>query len=245
MFAELLSNPGLAREIVLALAAGVLSFVSACSLPLLAGVTAYITSTAWEADRGPGVIRKAVPGQIIVLILSFATMFVLLGLPASHAGRWVSVEQGLVRRLGGVAAVLVGGQMAGVETIRRLAARINLARTDGRPGLVLAGLIGLGMAGAWNPCPGRVLTSILILGGAEGQMEFAAALLAAHAVGFGLILLLSALAWHHLVSLLHGPSTPARVLRLAGAVTLIIWGVTVFFDWLGPLTPRGPGVFAV
>ena len=75
-------------SVFLAFAAGLVSFVSPCVLPLVPGYLATISGlTADELRRSSGAQLRAVVGRAVLFILAFTLIFVALGMSATGLDR--------------------------------------------------------------------------------------------------------------------------------------------------------------
>jgi cytochrome c-type biogenesis protein len=170
---------------VIALAAGAVSFVSPCVLPLVPGYLAFVTGG--EAAPGEG-DRRAQIAPILLFILGFSVVFtVVFGFAASTLSGWLR---------GSVGEKVAGGVVLAFGIFLILyALRLGFPwfYREGRPllGKVKPGPAGafpLGMAFAvgWTPCIGPVLGAILVLAESQGTTARAILLLAFYSLGLGI-----------------------------------------------------------
>jgi cytochrome c-type biogenesis protein len=93
--------------IPLALAAGLVSFLSPCVLPLVPGyLSTVIGVTPADLKEGVGVRRVLVPS--LLFIASFSAIFILLGLSATVAGSTLNSHKHALEQVGGILIVLMG-----------------------------------------------------------------------------------------------------------------------------------------
>ena len=108
---------------VIALGAGILSFLSPCVLPLLPSYLSFITGISLDElireERKPKV-RKITIIHSLMFILGFSLIFILLGASASLAGRVLIKYQGWIARIGGVFIILLGIQFTGLINLNFL-----------------------------------------------------------------------------------------------------------------------------
>jgi len=180
-----------------AFAAGLLSFISPCVLPLvppylcfLAGVTLdQLTGDESQAQ----VPRLPIFLASLAFVLGFTTVFVVLGASASVIGRVVMSYLDIFGYIAGAIIIVMGLHFLGVFRIGLLyrEARVHVER---RPaGLFGAYFIGVAFAFGWTPCVGPVLAAILFVAGTEDTVASGAALLAVYSLGIGLPFLLASL----------------------------------------------------
>jgi cytochrome c-type biogenesis protein len=169
----------------IALAAGAVSFISPCVLPLVPGYLAFVTGgeeRPGEADRRGQVI------PILLFILGFALVFTLVfGFAASAVSRWLRGTVG--ERVAG-AVVLAFGLFLVLYALRLgfpwlyREGRPLLSKI--RPGAGGALLLGMAFAIGWTPCIGPVLGAILILAESQGTTARSVLLLAFYSLGLGI-----------------------------------------------------------
>ena len=179
----MVSTPSLA----LAFAAGFVSFVSPCCLPLVPGYLATV--------GGGATSRRVVIVRSLAFVSSFSLMFILLGLSATALGSLLISNQQTLNTISGFVIVTMGVAFVGSVFVLRL------NRTWRVPGVyerAVAGgpvIAGLAFALAWTPCIGPTLGAILGLAATSGTTPQAAGLLAVYSAGLAIPFLLSAVAF--------------------------------------------------
>src|SRR5690606_38886626 len=113
-----------------AFAAGVLSFLSPCVLPIVPGYLGFITGMSLDAlqeERS----RRAVLVPALFLVAVFALIFLLLGASATLIGQVMKVYQDWIARIGGLVIIVFGLHLLGVFRIGTLMRerRVQLSRT--------------------------------------------------------------------------------------------------------------------
>ena len=189
MFGLDVIDAALLPALLVALAAGVLSFLSPCVLPIVPPYIAYmggISLSEAGARRG----RALLPAVFFVLGLS--TVFLFLGFAFSWIGQLFLSYQEWLARIAGVVIVLFGLHFLGVLRIPLLAREARLDAGDRGGSAFGAYVLGLAFAFGWTPCIGPILGAILSLAATEASVARGTTLLAAYAVGLGLPFLLVA-----------------------------------------------------
>lgn len=181
-------------SILAALAAGIISFLSPCVLPLVPPYLIYLTGAAVErvADDARPASRRMVLLAAVMFVLGFSTVFVALGASASLIGglirRW-SAELSIVA---GLAIIVMGLHFLGLTRIALLMREGRL--TMPKPvGLWGAYAMGVAFAFGWTPCIGPILAAILSVAASEATVTKGAGLLAIYSLGLGIPFLLAAL----------------------------------------------------
>ncbi len=180
-----------------AVAAGAVSFLSPCVLPLVPPYLCYMAGVSVEdfrAESGSGDhARKALVASSVAFVLGFSTVFVALGAGASSIGRLLRVWQEPLGLVAGVVIIVMGLNFLGVVRIPLLAREARF-QAQGRPASALAAYVmGLAFAFGWTPCIGPVLGPILTLAGGRETVGEGALLLAAYSLGLGIPFLVAAL----------------------------------------------------
>lgn len=200
-----------------AAAAGTLSFLSPCVLPLVPPYLTYIAGTTVEDLSAEGVpaTRRDVALAAILFVAGFSTVFVTLGATASVFGQVIRAHLDVLSILAGVAIIVMGLHFLGVFRLALLyrEARVSVDKPVGRWG---AYVMGLAFAFGWTPCIGPILAAILAVAGSEDTVTKGAVLLAVYSAGLGLPFLIAALAVEPFVRFL------ARFKRHFGIVERVV-----------------------
>ena len=151
-----------------AAAAGLLSFLSPCVLPLVPPYLTFIAGTTVEELSGAGErrARRDVALAGLLFVLGFSTVFVALGATASAFGQVIREYIDLLSYAAGLAIVAMGLHFLGVWRVALLyrEARVQVEKPVGVWG---AYVMGLAFAFGWTPCIGPILAAILAVAGSE------------------------------------------------------------------------------
>ncbi|MBF0110970.1 MAG: cytochrome c biogenesis protein CcdA [Magnetococcales bacterium] len=214
-----------------AVAAGFLSFVSPCVLPLVPAYISYMSGVSVDGLRGregnsPG-LRAGITS--LFFVLGFSTVFILMGASATVLGGLLQSNIRILSQVGGILIILFGLHTMGVFRIGLLnmEARFN---DIGKPaGLLGAYVIGLAFAFGWTPCVGPILAAILALAGGRDSIGEGIALLAAYSAGLGLPFVLAGLLTHLFFGFFQRMRGYMRLVEWISGLFLIIVGVMIFF----------------
>lgn len=209
-------------SLVLASAAGFVSFVSPCVLPLVPGYLAVC-----GARPGVATARSRVLARAGLFIATFTLVFVILGLTATALGHWLLARRQVLDLVAGITIVVLGALLlAGV-----FVARLNrdwrlrgLAERAGSGGPVVAGAA---FALAWTPCIGPTLGAILGLAATSSQTGEGAVLLLVYSAGLAIPFLLVALLFERAQRGLAFFRRHHRTVQLASGALLVAVGVLV------------------
>lgn len=185
MFGLEIFDAGLLLGTLIALSAGVVSFISPCVLPIVPAYLAYVGGVSFN-ELVVGNQRRSTVLNAISFVLGLSVVFILLGAAASAFGLFLLQHQVLFGRLAGIVIVIFGLHFLGVLRLPFLyrEARINVNVRGGN--LIGSFLLGLAFAFGWTPCIGPVLGSVLSLAAQENSIGQGTWLLATYAVGLGL-----------------------------------------------------------
>ena len=181
-----------APGIALAFAAGVVSFVSPCCLPLVPGYLAAVTGVA--PDQRTGRADRRVMGRALLFVATFSLIFILLGLTATAAGALLFDNQETLTTVAGVVIIAMGLLFVGALFFTRLNTEWRPRRLIERAGTGGPVLIGAAFAIAWTPCFGPTIGAILTLAATQASVAQGGMLLAIYSLGLGVPFLLTALA---------------------------------------------------
>jgi cytochrome c-type biogenesis protein len=225
-----ITDGSLLLALPLATAAGLVSFLSPCVLPLVPGYLAYTTglSGAEVFDEAPRRRGRLVAGALL-FVAGFTFVFVSAGVLLGGLGGFLLEHQGVLQRwLGGVTIVL------GLAFIGFLPWMQRDVRLDRKPSIGLAGapvlgaLFGLG----WTPCVGPTLAAVLALGINEGTALRGGVLAVAYCIGLGLPFVLTALAFSRAMNAFGWVKRHyLAVMRTGGAMLVVIGVLLVTGAW--------------
>jgi cytochrome c-type biogenesis protein len=187
---------------VVALLAGLLSFLSPCVLPIVPPYLAYMGGVSVGELAEAREARRRALLAAACFVLGLSTVFLLLGAAASAAGRALLQYQGWFVTLAGVMIMLFGAHFLGVLRLPFLAREARIDAGDQGGSALGAYVLGLAFAFGWTPCLGPILGTILGLAATEADVVRGMALLATYALGLGIPFLLVAAFFPHLGSLM-------------------------------------------
>lgn len=212
-------------SLALAFAAGLVSFLSPCCLPLVPGYLATVSGVP-TSDVGRRVDPRVI-GRSLVFVGTFSLLFVLLGLSATALGHLLFNNQPLLNTVAGVAIIAMGLLFIGSVFITRLNRDwrpSGLIERAGRGGPVVAGAA---FAIAWTPCVGPTLGAILGLAATQEGTAQGGILLATYSAGLGLPFLLAAIGFNTATRSFGFFKRHYAAIQLGSGAVLVIMGVLV------------------
>jgi cytochrome c-type biogenesis protein len=212
--------------IPLALAAGLVSFLSPCVLPLVPGyLSTVIGVTPGDLKDGVGARRVLVPS--LLFIASFSAIFILLGMSATVIGSSLNAHKHALEQAGGAVIIAMGLIFLATPFVRMLNREWHserLLRLAGRGGPVVAGAA---FAIAWTPCTSITLGAILTQAAISSSAAHGALLLAFYSAGLAIPFLLIALAFERMTSALAVVKRHFPVIIGVGGAVMIVLGVLI------------------
>jgi cytochrome c-type biogenesis protein len=178
-----------------AAAAGLLSFLSPCVLPLVPPYLTFIAGVTLEdlSSESRAEARRDIFLAAVLFVLGFSSVFTALGATASFFGQALRANLTLLSYAAGGVIILMGLHFLGLLKISLLY-REKRAEVEKPVGLVGAYVMGLAFAFGWTPCIGPILAAILAIAGAQESVGRGAQLLAVYSLGLGAPFLAAALA---------------------------------------------------
>ncbi|MBU2962323.1 cytochrome c biogenesis protein CcdA [Citreicella sp. C3M06] len=189
MFGIDLIDASLLPAMMVALAAGVISFLSPCVLPVVPPYLAYMSGISMAEVQGRSG-KVLLPALFFVMGLS--TVFLLLGFAASALGLALLQYQQALNTAAGIVVMIFGAHFVGVYRIGFLDREARLDVGDRGGSAFGAYLLGLAFAFGWTPCIGPQLGAILTLAASEASVARGTLLLGVYAAGLGIPFLLVA-----------------------------------------------------
>jgi cytochrome c-type biogenesis protein len=205
-----------------AFAAGVVSFVSPCVLPLIPGYLSFVSGVGFDEL---GARPRRVVGQTAWFVLGFGIMFALLGAGAAWFGNTLLVHRRSLEVAAGVFIVVAGLIYAGLPLPTLLLAERRIKARRAGSGPVTALVAGLAFAIGWTPCIGPTLAAILTLAAGEGHAEQGAVLLLVYALGLGVPFLAFGLAFTRALGLARVLRRHWRIVSVTSGTLLVAFGV--------------------
>lgn len=210
--------------IPVAAAAGAVTFLSPCCLPLVPGYLSYITGMS-GADAAAARAKGRAAAGTALFVLGFSFVFATAGYAVGGIGELLrSHDAGLTRVLGGI-TILLGLLFAGAFDRFSFAGRIFRPAARPRAGLAGAPLLGVLFGLGWSPCIGPTLASVLALGGVSGGASRGAFLAFVYGLGLGIPFLIVAVAFQRAAHVLGFFRRNARLVTRIGGGLLVVLGL--------------------
>jgi cytochrome c-type biogenesis protein len=226
MFGVSVMDAGFALAALIALLAGVLSFLSPCVLPVVPPYLAYMGGIGAGRMTAGGAGRSAtLPALFFVLGLS--TVFLMMGFAASALGRAFLQYQGILSKGAGVVVLIFGLHFLHVLRIPILDREMRMDAGDRGGSAAGAYVLGLAFAFGWTPCIGPQLGAILSMAATEASLVRGTALLAVYAAGLGIPFLLTAIFLTRSMAVMARLKRHMKGIEMAMGLLLLIVGAAL------------------
>jgi cytochrome c-type biogenesis protein len=209
-------DPANGVGIPLAVVAGLVSFLSPCVLPLVPGYISAVAGVTPEQARGAGGTRRVLVPSLL-FVLSFSTIFILLGLGATAVGSTLNDHRDTLQKVSAVLIIAMGLFFVAAPFVTRLNREFHvsgLMERAGRGGPVIAG----------------AAFAILSAAALSDSAGHGAVLLAFYSAGLAIPFLLTSLAFGSMTSAFAVVKRHYGAVIGAGGVVLIAMGVLI---WTG------------
>jgi len=222
-----------------AFAAGVVSFISPCVLPLVPGYLSFISGVSLDdlrvQTKKHEVMKTAILSSML-FGLGFTVVFVGLGATASFFGQFLLSKISIFNRIAGVIVIIFGLHTLGVIKLKFLMMEKRFHYKNRPAGFFgSAFVIGLSFAFGWTPCLGPILAGILTLASSQETVVGGVTLLLCYSLGLGLPFLLAAIAINYFFMVFNKIKKHFRIIEMLSGILLIIVGLLLFTDnlqWL-------------
>ncbi len=229
--------------ILIALTAGILSFLSPCVLPLVPSYLTFVTGMSLE-DLQEGVDRRTTLIHSLLFVLGFSIVFILLGASASFLGQFFRQYQVWITRIGGLVIIVLGLHLTGILKLTPLMREKRVQLNDKPAGYLGTVGVGAAFAAGWTPCIGPVLGAILTYGFSQQTMWAGVGLLTVYSIGLAIPFLVSALlldwflqTFKRFRKYMHAVEILSGVLLVFLGLLLMTGSFTILSSWLSRFEP--------
>ena len=154
-------------ELIVALGAGLISFLSPCVLPLIPGYISYISGSS---------INELVEKKninlfpIVLFTVGFSIVFIIFGAASTYLGKILLQNSYELRIFAGLIIILLSLHIIGIINIKILNYEKRI-QTNFNSNIYSPIMIGMAFAFGWTPCIGPILGSILVLAATEESLN--------------------------------------------------------------------------
>ena len=247
---QIIFDGSMLLAIGIAIAAGLVSFLLPCVLPLVPGYLGFLSGMAPAGQPAavapaPGGDGAGQPGSaavgtrarvkpvrdpgrgrlllgVTLFIAGFTVVFVTIFVLGGTVGMFFIAYSDIITRIMGVVVIGLGLVFLGAFGFAQRTLRPELR---GNAGLIGAPLLGLAMGIGWAPCIGPTMGSILALSINTGDVGRAAVLGVAYSLGLGIPFILIAFGFGWAAKSLTFLRRHIRAINIIGGSLLVVLGV--------------------
>ena len=215
-------------ELVVALGAGLISFLSPCVLPLIPGYVSFVTGSSLNEILEN---KKISLLPLIIFSLGFSFVFIIFGATASFLGQILLQNSQILRLIAGSIIVIFSLQLIGILNIKFL----NIEKkfyTKKSNNIFFVFIIGMAFGFGWTPCIGPILGSILALASTEETIYRAIILLSFYSLGLAIPFVLSGYLMQRFLLFSKNFKKNINLVTKGGGIILLITGVLILTNQL-------------
>jgi len=241
---HLVESGPLLLAVPVAAAAGAITFLSPCTLPLVPGYLSYVTGmsgTDAEQAQAPADAARRARGRTLagtaLFVLGFSAVFATDGLLFGSLGAVLRSHTAVLTQILGGITILLGLLFAGVFDRFPVTGRIVRPSVRPRAGLAGAPLLGVLFALSWTPCIGPTLGAVLTMAYVSGTALRGALLAFIYGLGLGIPFLIMALAFQRGVTVFgFARRHSVAITRIGGGLLVLVGVLEVTGIWLAAIT---------
>jgi len=228
-----------------ALIAGLLTFFSACLIPIIPVYLAYLSGITVSSlsdkaaldSRQARFARRRVFLNSLYFVLGFSIIFILLGMAATFLGQFFIQKRFILQKFSGIFIILLGFYLLGLLKIPWLYREFKFNKKHTAKLHWLNSLLfGMAFGFSWTPCVGPILASILFLASLSQTMWEGAYLLALFSLGLAIPFLIISLTFGYTLKILPKINRHLRKIQIITGLLIIGMGVLLILGkWEGLL----------
>lgn len=228
--------------IAIAFAAGLLSFLSPCVLPLIPSYVTFVTGITIDDTQHS---RRITLVHSLLFVAGFTLIFLALGATATTLGRLMGYNRDWVGRIGGVIVIVLGLYLLGAFNFSVFARERRWHLATKPLGYLGTVLVGMAFAAGWTPCIGPILGAVLTYTASRAELDRGLLLLFSYSMGLAVPFVLAALMIDRFITVfqryrgaLVWTSRAAGVLLIGVGIMMLSDQMRVLTQWLQPYTPE-------
>ena len=218
-------------ELIIALGAGLISFLSPCVLPLIPGYISYISGSSLNE-----LIEKKNVNlfPIILFTIGFSIVFIIFGAASTFLGKVLLQNSYELRIIAGLVIIILSLHIIGVFNLKFLNYEKRI-QTNISKNLFSPILIGMAFAFGWTPCIGPILGSILVLASTEESLGQGILLLSFYSIGLAVPFILSGYLIQKFLIFSKNFKNKINKVSKIGGVILLLTGILIITNQLQAL----------
>jgi len=221
-----------------AFAAGLISFLSPCVLPLVRGYISIISGFSLDQlkdQQQKSTLRRTLLINSLMFIVGFSITFIGLGASATWIGQVLLSKTRLLGQLAGLVIIIFGLHLLGIFKINFLYQDKRFHNVQKPRGVFGALVLGLAFAFGWTPCICPILSGILTMASTKETVGEGVALLGVYSMGLGIPFLLTSLGINQFLAFYGRFKRHFRAVEIASGALVIAVGFLVMTNSLSRL----------
>lgn len=215
--------------VLLAFAAGLLSFLSPCVLPMVPIYIGYLSGAA-VTPEGIVTARRNALTHAAAFVLGFTLVFIAIASAFYTVITSFDISKFDLAHVAGVVLIIFGIHFIGIVRIPFLYQEARVEVHNRPLGYPTSLLTGMAFAAGWTPCIGPTLSGVITLASQEATLWQGTGLLLAYSMGLGIPFLLTAFALGSATQVLKRFSPYMRYIEITSGVLLILMGLLLITD---------------
>ena len=216
----------------MAFAAGLISFLSPCVLPIVPGYLSFISGSSIDELRDNDREKSILLLNSIFFIAGFSMVFIALGASATWLGTFILSKLSILTKIAGVIIIFFGIFKMGLIRLLFFYREARFQFKNKKFGFAGASLIGAAFALGWTPCIGPILGGILVYAGTLESVNQGIILLFIYSMGMGIPFLLAAFALNKFFKFFDRIKKHLRTIEIITGIIMVILGLMIFTNKL-------------
>jgi len=212
--------------VAISFAAGILSFLSPCVLPLVPGYISLISGVSIDRLKEGASSRRAVILNSLAFNAGLSVIFLVLGTTAGLVGSAITSNP-WIRIIGGIVIIAFGLQLIGLLKITALYKDTRFFSDEKPRGMLGSAALGIAFAAGWTPCIGPILGGIIGLAATSGGWRSGLVLSAFYSAGLAVPFLLTGLGINQFLGFYSNFRKHLHKVEVVSGVVLILVGLLV------------------
>ena len=215
-------------ELFLSFAAGFISFLSPCVLPLIPGYVSYISGSTLNELLEKKEINLI---PLVLFTLGFSIVFIFFGATATFIGKILLNNSIQLRIFAGVIIIIFSLQILGLINLKFLNYEKRI-QSKTKQGLLMPLLVGMAFGFGWTPCIGPILGSILVLASTTESLPKGIILLWFYSLGLAIPFILSGYLIQKFMLISKNLKRNMNLINKVGGVLLFLTGILILTNQL-------------
>ena len=212
--------------VAISFAAGILSFLSPCVLPLVPGYISLISGVSIDRLKEGASSRRAVILNSLAFNAGLSVIFLVLGTTAGLVGSAITSNP-WIRIIGGIVIIAFGLQLIGLLKITALYKDTRFFSDEKPRGMLGSAALGIAFAAGWTPCIGPILGGIIGLAATSGGWRSGLVLSAFYSAGLAVPFLLTGLGINQFLGFYSNFRKHLHKVEVVSGIVLILVGLLV------------------